>query len=668
MSYSEESDFNRWSKIKVSNGFYVTIKNWGKYKSEGYTPKCDPDFIAAQSKRFHQNSVRAIYKMGFGELFGVEGPVYYLFAQLLENPELNKDEVLDTYYSSAYGNASPEMKKFFTLLHERVKNINAMEVDWNDAELLDGKLPKNVKAEHKHLMTKRYPDKVLAELEKYILAAETAARLSEKDKLRLKVTRIEFDYLKNLAAVFNQYFYFIKNPDEENFQKLEKLVEKRTALVNSLFPEDAGLNTRIKPVGTISLFGKSTKGEILNGWGKNSELKEPFNWDFAYLKQLKVNPASRSITANIDNSVESNNAVESQILLDPDLTWKKDTLKENPTLLSCSYDKNYLKAAFLCKNTKNINNDIFTVTLSAHKSQQTILYFKFIGKKKNPVMFEFVKASGTNKRDLYLPYKSNTEAELKIIPQPETKSVIAECLIPLSLFGTDINPAGMQWYGNFSRQSRKLKVAAVWQSALNSSAPDKTNHALGKIVFADEKPSSEEEKSANMSLLFKSTFSLDNFDSWKNTPYIHGKVDPEKKEKLLSAMSGNISAEAAEPNNFTAVLVNSPDLANHQDSKGLPAVSNRLFRIININDHKDAGFQLKFKAAGKTDNFKLYISFRGNISGKPGIIDRRFAVSKEWQEKSQFITPPKGTNELYIAFILDRPGELQLDDIMISKK
>lgn len=161
--------------------------------------------------------------------------------------------------------------------------------DHPEADLLAGKLPEKLKTDHRKVILERYPEPVLEELEKDLRQAENTEGLSEKDKIRLQLTRIEFDYLNALATVFNQHKVFTENPTLENLENLEASVNKRKDFIAGLFDADATLKTRTELFNGIPLFGKSTKDELLNGWGKNSQLKEPFDWDFnEQKKRLKI--------------------------------------------------------------------------------------------------------------------------------------------------------------------------------------------------------------------------------------------------------------------------------------------------------------------------------------------------------------------------------------------
>ena len=78
-----------WKNYEVPQGFVVYIYNWGAYNLSGLSPKHTYDFLSEQMKLFRKNNVKAIYICGSTDLWGLEGPAYYVFYRLMENANLS---------------------------------------------------------------------------------------------------------------------------------------------------------------------------------------------------------------------------------------------------------------------------------------------------------------------------------------------------------------------------------------------------------------------------------------------------------------------------------------------------------------------------------------------------------------------------------------------------
>ena len=77
MTYSDEV-FAAWSKYVVPRGFSVYVYMWGDYQGPGLTCKASTRVFARLARRFVKNNVHSIYRCGYGELFGTEGPATYV--------------------------------------------------------------------------------------------------------------------------------------------------------------------------------------------------------------------------------------------------------------------------------------------------------------------------------------------------------------------------------------------------------------------------------------------------------------------------------------------------------------------------------------------------------------------------------------------------------------
>ncbi|OQA86752.1 MAG: hypothetical protein BWY31_01154 [Lentisphaerae bacterium ADurb.Bin242] len=256
---SSPEDIAKWKGYKVPGGFTVYFYNWGYHQKEGFTPKVTPEFCKKQLELFYENNIWGIYRCGFGELFGLEGPIYYSYGKLLADPSLDYEELINEYCESAFGSAAEPMNKFYKLLYKRLelKKGDEQTIDWNNRNLLDGKMPQlndNIK-----ILTIRYPPEVLAELETCLNEAEKKVN-SRGEKIRFELVLKEFKYLKKTARVAELFVKYRKNPSLK--RELLDAIKAREKYVESI---PVAQNGRILAFEGIPLFGQVEKSILLIG-------------------------------------------------------------------------------------------------------------------------------------------------------------------------------------------------------------------------------------------------------------------------------------------------------------------------------------------------------------------------------------------------------------------
>jgi len=166
----------------------------------------------------------------------------------------------------------------------------------------------------------------------------------------LKLVEAEFNYIKNLAGVFHVYRAYRADPNWESFGLLEKKINERKEVIDSIFK--TSINNLVYPFG-----GGTGKKELYNNGTGPATLTSPFNWDFAFLREKKVLPGT------LKKSVYAYRA--NKITLDGELNepeWQKanfETLEEismgpvkNETKFKVLYDDEALYLAFVCKSDR----------------------------------------------------------------------------------------------------------------------------------------------------------------------------------------------------------------------------------------------------------------------------------------------------------------------------
>lgn len=476
MARYDEEAFNKWKNMKIPGGCFVYIYNWGSYQNTGFTPKRTPEFVAKQVKLFKENNVRGIYRCGFGELFGLEGPVYYLYGQLLSNPDRDASNILNEYYKFAYGAAEAPMKRFFDLLHQRVALDIAGAEDWDDIDLLTGKLDKM--QESFFILQKRYPDNVLEDLEKYLTEAEKSVPPKSAVETRIKVTRMEFNYLKLTVHAVNSFSGYSKNPTKDNFMRFADALDKRSAFINQLTCSKEK-EPKIMPVGTIPIFGASAKSLLLTGGRITASPTAMLNFDAEFLKKQDILPGNRLLNVKTTQG-------DKQPLLDPSVNVQNSVFKEEPTYISCKYDNSSLSVVFTCAKTEvnEMEYDKFTVIIAREKPVRQRLKFVFNGNAKQATVSELADSVNGNAKDSYVQYATKAKASITLTEAPSADTVIITLAIPWEIFKFNRPTPNEIWLANFARNRKEPKADYAWEIDLNFFKSQKANYeTLGKIKF-----------------------------------------------------------------------------------------------------------------------------------------------------------------------------------------
>ena len=206
---TNERDWEAWKDIEVPAGYISYLYNWGVYHQGGaYTPKRTAKHVELQAKRLAEHNVVGIYKDGYGELFGLEGPVYYTFGRMYDDPmNLTSEQLTDEFCTAAFGTAKEPALRFFNRLYKGIEfysdEIGIRCLRWNEFT-----------RDSFELIHTLYTPELMEALEKDLREAEKAAD-SERARQRLRLVRWEFNYLNSLARVVNLYYEHKAKPNDK---------------------------------------------------------------------------------------------------------------------------------------------------------------------------------------------------------------------------------------------------------------------------------------------------------------------------------------------------------------------------------------------------------------------------------------------------------------------
>ena len=238
---TNEEDIAPWRGIDVPRGFTGYIYNWCPNLATRYTPMRTPGYVESQVKRLAANKVQAIYRDGPGQLFGLEGPVYYVMGRMFDDPEQNAaKDLLPEFCDAAFVNKSTAfyMRSFYNQLYHAITlysdHIGTRCDAWT-YQPIEGRSRKTVNDPFQ-LIAFLYPPSLLAALDADLTYAEQLAP-SAKVKTRLALVRTEFEYLRHFARVVHLHQAWQLVPDASSRDRLLDAIDARNAFIGTLFNE-----------------------------------------------------------------------------------------------------------------------------------------------------------------------------------------------------------------------------------------------------------------------------------------------------------------------------------------------------------------------------------------------------------------------------------------------
>ena len=278
-SYSESS-FNAWKEYTVPHGFTVYTYLAGNYVQPGFVARHSFAYFAALAKRFRENGVRGIFRCGgAGDLYGTEGPGYFIYNKLLQDGSLNVNELLVDYCSAAFGPAATQMRRFYDVQDTRMRMSDKIHGPFSSSAAagLDGYVsarPKNPLDLHGWMFS---PD-TTTQMEEALARAEATGGLSAKQRKRLELVRLEFNYAKNLGAISTLYAAYKLRPSKESLDPVLEFVKQRNVMLDRIFD---GKNVPKKIEGWPELlpFGHGCTRKIMNVNGRlSAPIGAPLTW------------------------------------------------------------------------------------------------------------------------------------------------------------------------------------------------------------------------------------------------------------------------------------------------------------------------------------------------------------------------------------------------------
>ena len=289
-SYDEDT-FRRWSAVKVPKGFTVYLYLWGNYQNLGLTPKRSFAGLAELVSRFRRYNVTGVYRCGGGELPGLEGPQYYYFDRLLENPAAGVSDTLKEFCDAAFGaEAGEPMFRFYETLDSRLRVNDRIGTGHWEADSPDvSKWSKADESRRLDLIAYVYTPDVVATMDG-CLAHAKRCRLTAAERTRLKRVEVEWSYARNLGRIATLYNGYRAAPSFERIEPLLKEIKWRNAFLDRIYAPQAK-GAKNPDWLWLPLF-KGNPREYLQTNSRMAPIYEPLNWDVAEMQKSRLAPGA----------------------------------------------------------------------------------------------------------------------------------------------------------------------------------------------------------------------------------------------------------------------------------------------------------------------------------------------------------------------------------------
>jgi hypothetical protein len=501
---TNEKDFNEWREIEVPGGFTSYIYNWCANQAGRYNPMRTPRYVEAQALRLYTNSVHGINRDGPGDLFGLEGPVYYTFARMFDDPENNTARMLvDEFCAAAFGKAAGAMQQFYATLYHGIELysefLGTRCPAWTYTSISGGRR-KFLNDPFQIIAFLNTPE-MLSSMENNLSQAEKAAD-SEKARQRLALVRLEFDYIKNLAAVVHLYHAFQIRQDRASRDRLLDAIDARNAQIKECYKPLPGWKFKPFPPGGHDANHLRLKYNLYQGPFQDTCL----NWDTKVMRDAPL-PGAGTIKVNFAKEAPG---MESQ-------EWRRSeaqglgilpgtaTSLVFKTAMRALYDRQKIYLRFEGELPAGMTNFAAVARdgdFAKEESLDIIIapfgnrdrYYRFKVGPQGSSKYDAANGFITDPMDPRIreddPAWNGEWAYDCRFEKKKRNTWMALLSIPFKTLGVDPPAAGAIWMGNFGRshyEGTNLVERSIWTANPDTKWID-SREAFGTIAFEDKKP------------------------------------------------------------------------------------------------------------------------------------------------------------------------------------
>jgi hypothetical protein len=501
---TNEADFAPWHGYEVPRGFTGYVYNWCPNLGSRYTPMRTPGYVESQVKRLTANRIQSLNRDGPGQLFGLEGPVYYVMGRMFDDPERNAaKDLVPEFCEAAFGPTAPAMRSFYDQLFHAITlysdHIGTRCDAWTYYGI-DGARRKTVNDPFQ-LLAFLYPPNLLAALDADLTQAEKAATTA-KVKTRLALVRTEFEYLRHLMRVVHLNHAYQIQPDVASRDHLLNAIDARNAFIDTLFEKRPSATNAANWAYVLFPFQGHRVDHLRLA---HDGYQEPFantclNWDTKAMRSAPL-PAKKRLTVAAARSPVAFDDAQWHEAVEHELTQVSPLHKlPRKTTLRLLYDAANLYLRAECELEPDGPASFPTLPHDRTLDKQESIDVYLAPQAGRDTAYRFIcGANAATKYDAVAGYITDAmdprhgkddptwngdwKAETRL--DSTAKRWQAFITIPFATLGATKPTARTTWRGNFGRTHllpRDQVDRAIWSSTVGGSRMDDCS-LFGEIVF-----------------------------------------------------------------------------------------------------------------------------------------------------------------------------------------
>jgi len=499
---TNEEDIAPWRGVQVPRGFTGYVYNWCPNLGTRYTPMRTPGHIELQVQRLAANHIQSLYRDGPGQLYGLEGPVYYTMGRMFDDPQRNHaGDLIAEFCEAAFLNRSIafHMRAFYDELYQAIAlysdHLGTRSDLWTFKPLPTDVRARKTVTDPFQLIGFLYSPGVLFAMEAHLAQSEKLATAA-KVKTRLALIRTEFEYLRHFARVVHLHQAWQIFPDAPSLERLLEAIDARNTFIEGLFVK--GHQQEWNHV--LFPFPGHDARHLRLGYDGYQEpyANTCFNWDTVAMRKTPMAAVRRLNVARVGVKLTLDSpewkmvpSQELTLLLPLQSLPRKTTLQ-----ILCTPDALLIRTEselgeqteFAARERDGSLRDQEAIdVLLAPKPAEPLLY-RFAQGPAAASSFDALNGEVTNPLDPRFGRDDpdwNGEWQREVHVDSETRRWQLLLVIPFSTLGVEPPTRGIVWKANFGRTHalpRGMTDRALWSASRSDASMDDPGQ-LGELVF-----------------------------------------------------------------------------------------------------------------------------------------------------------------------------------------
>ena len=495
---TNERDIAPWRGYVVPGGFTGYIYNWCPNLCTRYTPMRTPRYVETQVKRLVRNRVQSLYRDGPGQLFGLEGPVYYIMGRMFDDAErLRAKDLMHEFCGPAFGKAAPHMLAFYDRLYQGIElyaeYLGTRCPAWSYHDIY-GRRHKYLR-DPLQLLGFLYTPRLMKTLEQRLVWAERKAD-TDKVRTRLALVRREFDYLKDLATVVHLYQAYEIRPDIPSRNRLLDAIDARNARITGYYPPRRRRRRARPPGGWAYTFFPMPGHDAKHLRLAYNRYQEPMadtclNWDTKAMRKAPLPGAQRMAVTRAKGPISINAPQWKGVAAQPLRGLPRTHAPRRKTTVRALYDTGNvyfrIESEAPAAAMKSTDEREAVVVYLMPPAGREVIYRFTVGPRpdaKREAANGFVTDVMDPRHDQFDPdWKGEWTYDMRVTPR--RNRWVALVKIPFKTLRVDAPEEGTSWRANIGRvhvADPKRVERSLWSATTATRAMDDRG-AFGELVF-----------------------------------------------------------------------------------------------------------------------------------------------------------------------------------------